>query len=126
LILTLPAALALAVMATPIIQVLFERGASDAADTAVTAQVLMAYALGLPAYVAIKVFSTAHWARQDTVTPVKIAVKATITNIALSLVLVQFMGVAGIALATGLTDMMRRALMVACVKMRLSLRLPLV
>ena len=107
LILTLPAALALAVMATPIIQVLFERGAFDAADTAVTAQVLMAYALGLPAYVAIKVFSTAHWARQDTVTPVKIAVKATITNIALSLVLVQFMGVAGIALATGLTGWMQ-------------------
>lgn len=107
LILTLPAALALAVIATPIIQVLFERGAFDASDTAVTAQVLMAYALGLPAYVAIKVFSTAHWARQDTVTPVKIAIVATVTNIVLSLVFIQFMGVAGIALATGLTGWMQ-------------------
>lgn len=116
LILTLPAAMALAVMATPIIQVLFERGAFDAADTAVTAQVLMAYALGLPAYVAIKVFSTAHWARQDTVTPVKIAVKATVTNIALSLVFVQFIGVAGIALATGLTGWMQFVMHVRSLK----------
>jgi len=110
LILALPAALALGVLAQPIIQVLFERGAFDAADTAATAGVLMAYALGLPAYISVKVFSTAHWARQDTVTPVKIAIKATLTNIALSLILIQFMGVMGIALATGLTGWLQFAM----------------
>lgn len=103
LILALPAAAALAVIPQSLISVLFERGAFDGGDTIVTAMVLQAYALGLPAYIAVKVFSTAHWARQDTKTPVKISIIATLINIALSLVLVQFIGVAGIALGTGLT-----------------------
>lgn len=103
LMLALPAAIALAVIPQALITVLFERGAFDAADTQATVAVLMSYALGLPAYICIKVFSTAHWARKDTKTPVKISVIGTVANIALSLVLIQFMGVVGIALATGLT-----------------------
>jgi len=63
LLLALPAAAALAVMPETLITVLFERGAFEASDTAATSGVLMAYALGLPAYIAVKVFSTAHWAR---------------------------------------------------------------
>jgi len=100
--LTVPAAVALAVFAPLIIGTLFERGAFDGVDTAMTAQVLQYYVIGLPAYVAIKVFSTVHWAGQDTKTPVKIAVGATIFNVALSLVLIRFIGVGGIALATSL------------------------
>lgn len=107
--LALPAAAALAVIPDVIIQVLFERGAFGAEDTAVTAQVLMAYALGLPAYIAVKVFSTVHWARKDTVTPVKISVVATILNIVLSLALIWPLGVVGIALATGLTGWLQCA-----------------
>lgn len=103
LLLGLPAAIALAVMPLTLITVLFERGEFTAADSVITAQVLMAYALGLPAYIAIKVFSTAHWAREDTKTPVKISITATLLNIALSILLIQFIGVVGIALATGLT-----------------------
>lgn len=103
LLLALPAAVALAVIPQALITVLFERGAFTQADSTTTAYVLMCYAAGLPAYIAIKVFSTAHWARQDTVTPVKIAVVATLMNIALSLGFIQVIGVAGIALATGLT-----------------------
>ena len=103
LLLALPAAVALAVVPQALIGTLFERGAFSAEDAAQTVRVLQAYAVGLPAYIAIKVFSTAHWARQDTKTPVKISVVATVLNIVLSLILIQFMGVAGIALATGLT-----------------------
>src|SRR5690606_35837542 len=54
------------------------------------------------AYVCAKVFSTSYFARQDTKTPVKIAVICALTNIALALVLIQFMGVIGIAFSTGL------------------------
>lgn len=103
LLLGLPAAIALTVMPLTLITVLFERGEFDASDSAMTAKVLMAYALGLPAYIAIKVFSTAHWAREDTKTPVKISITATLLNIALSILFIQFIGVIGIALATGLT-----------------------
>ncbi len=103
LLLALPAAAALFFMSSVLVTVLFERGAFTSEDTYYTSSVLMAYAVGLPAYIAIKVFSTAHWARQDTTTPVKISVKATLFNILLSLVLIQFIGVVGIALATGLS-----------------------
>ncbi|MFP4313202.1 MAG: murein biosynthesis integral membrane protein MurJ [Alphaproteobacteria bacterium] len=107
LLLALPAALALAAIPKTLIGGLFQRGAFEAQDTVQTSYVLMAYALGLPAYISIKVFSTVHWARQDTITPVKIAVVATLSNIVLSIILIQFMGVSGIALATGLTGWMQ-------------------
>ncbi len=107
LILALPAACALFTFSHLIISVLFERGAFTAQDTLASSAVLMSYVIGLPAYVCVKVFSTAHWARQDTTTPVKIAVIATVSNIALSLALLQFIGAAGIALATGLTGWMQ-------------------
>ncbi|MCD8497453.1 MAG: murein biosynthesis integral membrane protein MurJ [Alphaproteobacteria bacterium] len=101
--LALPAAAALAVIPLPIISVLFERGEFTSADAVITASVLAGYAVGLPAYIAVKIFSTIHWARHDTATPVKIAIAGTIANIVLCLAFIPFMGVAGIALATGLT-----------------------
>lgn len=116
LLLALPAAVALAVIPHALISGLFERGAFSAEDSRVTAVVLQCYALGLPAYIAIKVFSSAHWSRQDTKTPVKISVAATIVNIGLSLWFIQFMGVAGIALGTGLTAWMQFALHVRSLK----------
>jgi putative peptidoglycan lipid II flippase len=67
--LTLPAAAALAVVPTPIVSALFERGAFTAADTPATAYALAIFALGLPSFVLIKVFSPAYFAREDTRTP---------------------------------------------------------
>lgn len=102
LLLALPAAIALCTIPNILITVLFERGEFTAHDTMITANVLVCYAIGLPAYIATKVFSTAHWARQDTTTPVKISIVATVLNIVLAVIFIQFMGVAGIALGTGL------------------------
>lgn len=101
--LALPASVALLIVPEALITVLFERGAFTAEDTEKASQVLMAYALGMPAYIAIKVFSTAYWARQDTLTPVKIIAAATVLNIILSLGLSQYIGVSGIALSTAFT-----------------------
>lgn len=108
--LALPASVALAVFAPLMISTLFERGAFTAADSAASAGVLLCYVVGLPAYIAVKVFSTAHWAQQDTKTPVKIAVVATLVNIALSLLLIRSLGAAGIALGTGLSGWLQVAL----------------
>ncbi len=116
LLLALPAAVALAVMPLTLITVLFERGAFDAADSLMTSQVLMAYAIGLPAYIAIKVFSTAHWAREDTTTPVRISIVATLLNIVGSIILIQYIGVVGIALSTGLTGWLQFYLHVRALK----------
>ena len=100
LMLTLPAAVGLAVLATPILVVLFQRGAFSPADTAATAAALAAYAAGLPAFVLIKVLAPAFFARHDTATPVKIAVAAMAVNLCLTLILMQFLAHVGIALAT--------------------------
>jgi putative peptidoglycan lipid II flippase len=78
--LTVPAAVALAVVPIPIVKVLFERGAFTAADTANTAAVLAVFALGLPAFVMIKVFSPAYFAREDTKTPMRYATISLVAN----------------------------------------------
>jgi putative peptidoglycan lipid II flippase len=100
LLLTLPAAVALAVLAHPILAVLFQRGAFGPADTAATAAALAAYAAGLPAFVLVKVLAPAFFARHDTATPVKVAIAAMAMNLALTLILMQFLAHVGIALAT--------------------------
>jgi putative peptidoglycan lipid II flippase len=85
--LTVPAAAALAVVPIPIVKVLFERGAFTAADTASTAAVLAVFALGLPAFVMIKVFSPAYFAREDTRTPMRYATVSLFANTAGSIAL---------------------------------------
>ena len=72
LILTLPAAVALALLADPILQVLFARGAFTHEDASLSAQSLAAYAAGLPAFVLIKVLAPGFFARGDMSTPVRI------------------------------------------------------
>jgi len=101
--LTLPAAAALIAIPDPIVSVLFERGAFDRAASAATAAALAAYAMGLPAYVLIRVLTPGFFAREDTVTPVRIAAVAMVVNIVLNLILMQFWGHIGIALASSLS-----------------------
>ena len=78
--LTLPAAVALAVVPTEIVKGLFERGAFTARDTPFTAYALAIFALGLPSFVMIKVFSPAYFAREDTKTPMRYATLSLTAN----------------------------------------------
>ena len=109
LLLTLPAAAALAVAAEPIIRVLFERGAFAASDTRSTAAALTAFAIGLPSFVLIKVLQPAYFAREDTRTPMRFAIWNVLLNIAGSVGLfflfdaLGLMPHVGIALATSLS-----------------------
>jgi putative peptidoglycan lipid II flippase len=100
--LTIPAALALAVSATPIMWVLFGRGAFTYASAVLSAQSLAAYALGLPAYVLLKVLAPAFFARGDTATPVKIGIGTLVLNLALNLALMGPLRHVGPPLATSL------------------------
>ncbi|WP_120498390.1 murein biosynthesis integral membrane protein MurJ [Kiloniella sp. EL199] len=104
LLLTLPATVALIVMPWPIVVTLFERAefAREASDA--TAIALMAYAAGLPAYVLVKILQPAFYAREDTVTPFRLALISIVINIALSLALFQFIQYVGIALATAISS----------------------
>ncbi len=80
--LTVPAAVALAVIPAEIVRVLFERGAFTPADTAATAAALAIFAWGLPSFVLIKIFSPAYFAREDTKTPMRYATISLIANTA--------------------------------------------
>ena len=99
LLLTLPAAAGLVVLAQPILSVLFQRGAFGPADTTATAAALAAYAIGLPAFVLVKVLAPGFYAHRNTATPVKVAIAAMVLNLGLTLLLMQFLAHVGVAIA---------------------------
>jgi len=100
LLLTLPAAAGLVAIAHPIIAVLFERGSFHAADTLAVGRALAVLALGLPAYVLIKVLTPGFFARHDTKTPVRVAGGCMVLNIGLNLALMGPLNYLGMAAAT--------------------------
>ena len=108
LLLTMPAAIALYLAAEPIVRVLFQRGAFTAIDTNATASMLAALALGLPAYVLIKVLQPSFFAREDTKTPMIYAGIAMAANVVLSIMLFTIIGATGIAIATALSGLDQR------------------
>lgn len=122
--LTLPAAVALAVVPTEIVQGLFQRGAFTAKDVPFTANALALFALGLPSFVMIKVFSPAYFAREDTKTPMRYAAISltanTLGSIALFFLFRQMglMPHLGIALATTIGGWLNAGLLYATLARR--------
>ena len=88
LLLAFPAAVALVVASKPIMIVLFQRGEFSMDAAVRSAYALSAFAAGLPAYIIIKVMSTAFFAREDTVTPVRISIIMTIVNASVAMLLI--------------------------------------
>ncbi|WP_318284767.1 murein biosynthesis integral membrane protein MurJ [Halomonas denitrificans] len=84
----LPAAVGLALLAAPIATTLFQYGEFSAMDVRMTALALLAYCIGLPAFIGVKILAPAFYSRQDTATPVKIGIIALVVNMALNLVFV--------------------------------------
>jgi putative peptidoglycan lipid II flippase len=98
--LTVPAAVALVVIATPLVSVLFERGRFTAEDTAATALAVAVYGLGLPAFVLQKVYQPLFFAREDTRSPLRYAVWAMIVNAGLAIALAPVIGFIAAAIGT--------------------------
>ncbi|HED35658.1 MAG TPA: murein biosynthesis integral membrane protein MurJ [Gammaproteobacteria bacterium] len=84
----LPAALGLLLLAGPLLAALFGYGEFSMHDTEMSALSLMAYAVGLPAFIYIKVLAPGYYARQDTRTPMRIGVRAMVANMFLNLLFV--------------------------------------
>jgi putative peptidoglycan lipid II flippase len=101
--LTVPAAVALAVIPVPLVGVLFERGAFTSDDTAATALAVGIYGLGLPAFVLQKTLQPLFFAREDTKRPFYYAVAAMVLNAALAVGLSPVIGFAAAAVGTTLT-----------------------
>ncbi|AWI86252.1 murein biosynthesis integral membrane protein MurJ (plasmid) [Alloyangia pacifica] len=100
LVLTLPAAAALVVIAEPLISVLFRRGAFLESDVGPTALALAIYGAGLPAFVLQKVLQPLYFAREDTRSPFRFALWSMAVNAALALGLAPVMGFSAAALGT--------------------------
>ena len=102
LLLSLPCAVALLVFAEPMVAVLFHRGAFQASDVQHTVTALMGYGVGLMGLVGVKILAPGFYARQDTRTPVRIAIVVLVLTQLMNLVTVPFLGHAGLALSIGL------------------------
>ncbi len=121
--LTLPAAVALAVNAVPMMEVLFVRGHFDMHSARLSAQSLVAFALGLPAFVLVKVLAPGFFARGDTSMPVKIGLVALILNLVLNLLLMRPLAHVGPALATSVAAIFNMVALGAVLAKRGQLRI---
>lgn len=85
---TIPACIGLFILAGPILASLFEYGKFSANDTYFASLSLMAYMLGLPAFISIKILAPGYYARQDTRTPVRIGIIAMVSNMIMNIAFV--------------------------------------
>ncbi|AFX98233.1 integral membrane protein MviN [Candidatus Endolissoclinum faulkneri L2] len=98
--LTVPIAILFYLLADPLIALLFQRGAFSVIDSEKTASILATYAAGLPAFVLIKILQPGFFARQDTSTPVKIAIVIVIVNVFCSIMFLPIFDQISIAVAS--------------------------
>lgn len=117
---SLPAAVALWFLADPIIRVLFERGRFTSDDTLRTASALAAFAVGLPAFVLVKALAPGFFAREDTRTPLYIALASITANILFNVyfLFATSIGLVGIALASSLSGWLNAALLAGVLRRR--------
>jgi len=100
--LALPAALALALLAVPLITTLYQYGRFTVNDVWQTRAALLGYSVGLLGLIAVKILAPGFYARRDMRTPVKIAFLAVLFAQSLALMLMFQIGHAGLTLATSL------------------------
>ncbi len=102
LLLTLPAAVALALLATPLIATIFQHGEFRAQDVMMTRAALVAYSVGLTGIILVKILAPGFYARQNIKTPVKIAIFTLVVTQLFNLAFVPLYRHAGLALSIGL------------------------
>ena len=105
------AALALALLAWPIVRILFERGAFTVLDSNSTSAMLGALALGLPGHVLVKALSPIFFAHEDTRTPMIAAAFGLVAALIGSLVFMWFGRPTGVALSVGLSGWISAAML---------------
>lgn len=98
--LSIPAAVALIILAEPIVNILFQHGKFGINETIMTTKAVIAYTIGLPAYVLVKALAPNFFARGDTKTPVKYSIVVLFANLVFSVILMVPFGHVGIAMAT--------------------------
>lgn len=100
----IPASLTMLLLSGPLVVSLFQYGKFSAHDVLMTQRSVVTYAIGLQAFMLVKVLASAFYARQDVRTPVKITVVALVLNMILSAILIWPLAHAGLALASSLSS----------------------
>ncbi|HNP37145.1 MAG TPA: murein biosynthesis integral membrane protein MurJ [Woeseiaceae bacterium] len=120
LLIAVPAAIGLIVLAEPLVATLFYGGSFDAHSVAMTAMALQAYGMGLVGFSFVKIMAPAFFAREDTRTPVRIGILALIVNAVLSVLLAWYLTQqgfpgphVGLALATSIAAILNAGLLYA-------------
>ncbi len=111
LMLTLPASLALAMLAVPLLSTLFQYGAFSATDVLRTREALVAYSIGLSGLILVKVLAPGFYARQDIRTPVKIALVTLALTQLMNFAFIGWLKHAGLALSIGLASCFNAAML---------------
>ncbi|CAH1075794.1 murein biosynthesis integral membrane protein MurJ [Candidatus Nitrotoga sp. 1052] len=109
--LTLPAALALGMIAVPLLATFFQHGAFTAHDVLMTRNALVGYSVGLIGILSVKVLAPGFYARQDIRTPVKTGIITLLATQAMNLLFIGWLQHAGLALAIGLGSCLNSAIL---------------
>jgi putative peptidoglycan lipid II flippase len=107
----IPSSIGLIILSTPIVRLLFERGKFTAVGTMMSSSALEFYSIGIIAYSAVKILSTAYYSLKDTKTPVKIAGACLLSNVVLNWILMKYLQVGGLALATSISSLINASLL---------------
>ncbi len=117
--LNVPATVGLAVLAMPIVQLMYERGAFTPRETIATAAALQFYAVGLLGYSVVRITSPAFYALDRSRTPVTVSIITVLANAALNLLLVRSMGYRGLALGTSIAALLNATLLLVLLRRHL-------
>ncbi len=109
--LTLPAALALGMIAVPLLATFFQHGAFAASDVLMTREALVGYSVGLVGIIMVKILAPGFYARQDIRTPVKIAIVTLLATQAMNALFIGWLQHAGLALSIGLAACFNSAIL---------------
>jgi putative peptidoglycan lipid II flippase len=117
--LNVPATMGLMVLATPIVRVIFERGAFTPEATIATAAALRFYAVGLLGYSVVRIASPIFYALGENRTPVNVSIATVVVNAALNITLVRLLGYRGLALGTSIAALFNAAVLMILLRRRL-------
>ncbi len=107
----LPAALGLALLAGPLLTTLFQSGRFTDQDVISSRSCLIAYAFGIMGFMLVKIFASAYYAKQDIKTPVRVAMITVVLNAVLSMIFIPFFRHTGLALATSIAALLNAGIL---------------
>ncbi len=116
---SIPASVALIILAHPLIRILFQHGAFTDEATTVTAGALLFYSIGIVGYGTYEIISRAFFAMEDTTTPLKTGLISVGIGLILNLILIRLFSFRGLALAFSLTGFLNAGILLIALRRRI-------